>query len=164
MSKAADAVVKRVLFVCTGNICRSPTAEGVFRRAVAAAGLAHVIETDSAGTHGYHVGEAPDPRTVAAARARGIDLSDLRARKVSGADFARFDLILAMDAGHRRHLAAMRPTGARAAVALLLDYHPSARGGDVPDPYYGDAAGFTQVLDLVEAAVPGLLAHLVPGT
>lgn len=162
MSKTPDK--KRVLFVCTGNICRSPTAEGVFRRAVEAAGLAAVVETDSAGTHGYHIGAAPDPRTVAAARARGVDLSALRARKVVAADFERFDLILAMDEAHHRHLAAQRPPGARAALALFLDFHPVHGEKDVPDPYYGGPAGFEQVLDLIEAAMPHLLKELVPGT
>ncbi len=162
MSKAADK--KRVLFVCTGNICRSPTAEGVFRRAVEAAGLAGVIETDSAGTHGYHIGAAPDPRSIAAARGRGVDLSGLRARKVTAGDFDCFDLILAMDEGHHRHLKAMYPPGARAKLALFLDFHPSPSGRDVPDPYYGNAAGFEDVLDLIEAAMPQLLNKVVPGT
>lgn len=162
MSKASNK--KRVLFVCTGNICRSPTAEGVFRRAVEAAGLAAVVETDSAGTHGYHIGEAPDPRSIAAAMARGVDLSGLRARKVTAGDFDRFDLILAMDQGHYQHLAAQRPSSARATLALFLDFHPGSPGRDVPDPYYGNAAGFEDVLDLIEAAMPRLLANIVPGT
>ena len=157
----------KVLFVCTGNICRSPTAEGVLRHIIAAEGLVDVIEADSAGTHGYHVGEPPDPRTITAAAARGFDLSALRARKVVQSDFERFDLILAMDRGHLEHLNAMRPVGARAAVKLFLSYHPGEPGeafADVPDPYYGGPAGFEQVLDLSEHTCRALLMTIVPGT
>jgi len=149
----------KVLFVCTGNICRSPTAEGVFRHMAEAAGIK--VVTDSAGTHGYHIGDPPDPRTVAAARARGIDLSALRARKVTRADFDDFDLILAMDRGHLAHLLAMRPKHSRAEVRLFLDYHPDAAIQDVPDPYYSDADAFTHVLDLAEATSHAII---VPGT
>ena len=127
----------KVLFVCTGNICRSPTAEGIFRHFVAADGLEAEVEADSAGTHDYHVGEPPDPRTVKAAAARGFDLSAQRARRVNRADFQSFDLILAMDRSHFAHLNAMRPPDARAQVKLFLDYHPSGTLQDVPDPYYG---------------------------
>ncbi len=148
----------KVLFVCTGNICRSPTAEGVFRHFVAADGVE--IETDSAGTHGYHIGEGPDPRTVKAAAARGFDLSTLRARRVTREDFERFDLILAMDQGHFAHLDAMRPNGARAQVKLFLDYHPGGKLKDVPDPYYGGPQGFEEVLDMVEETSRALLAQL----
>jgi protein-tyrosine phosphatase len=152
--------VIKVLFVCTGNICRSPTADGVFRHIVAAEGLAAEMECDSAGTHGYHIGEAPDPRTVKAAKARGFDLSALRARRVTREDFQKFDLILAMDQGHHAHLEAMRPEGARAEVKLFLAYHPAGKTKDVPDPYYGGPEGFEEVLDMVEAASRGLIAHL----
>lgn len=152
--------MKRVLFVCTGNICRSPTAEGVFRHMAREAGLDAVIDADSAGTHGYHVGEPPDPRTVEAARRRGFDLSAQRARKVRMDDFEAFDLILAMDRDHLAHLDSLRPNGARADVRLFLDYHPEAGHKDVPDPYYGGGAGFEHVLDLVEHASRALLAHL----
>ncbi len=154
----------KVLFVCTGNICRSPTAEGVFRHIVMAAGLADRIETDSAATHGYHIGDPPDPRTIAAAKARGFDLSPLRARKVTTADFRRFDLILAMDQGHLAHLQALRPADARAELRLFLDYHPGASLKDVPDPYYGDTSGFEHVLDLAEETARHLLQKIVPGT
>ena len=153
----------RVLFVCTGNICRSPTAEGVFRHLVRAQGLEHRFEADSAGTFAYHVGEPPDGRTIRAARARGYDLSALRARVVTLADFDRFDLLLALDQGHRRellHLAPHRQGAER--VRLLLDYAPAHKGQDVPDPYYGDRADFERVLDLVEAGCRGLLTALNP--
>ena len=149
--------MKRVLFVCTGNICRSPTAEGVFRHFAATAGID--VEADSAATHGYHIGEPPDPRTIAAAAKRGFDLKALRARRVRREDFNQFDLILAMDGGHLEHLRAMRPEDARAEVQLFLDYHPTGTG-DVPDPYYGGPQGFEDVLDLVEEASRGLLAKL----
>ena len=154
----------RVLFVCTGNICRSPTAEGAFRKAAADAGLGGRIEIDSAGTHGYHLGEAPDPRSVAAAARRGIDIAGLQARKVEKADFNRFDLILALDKDHLHHLRAMRRDEHKAEVRLLLDFHAqahvNAHGRDVPDPYYGHELDFELVLDLVEDASVGLLAHV----
>ncbi len=150
----------RVLFVCTGNICRSPTAEGAFRRAVERAGLRAVIEVDSAGTHGYHIGDAPDPRSVAAAARRGIDISTLKARRVEAQDFDTFDLILAMDHGHLNHLRAMRRAEHKAEVRLFLDYHSNERHRDVPDPYYGEGKDFEHVLDLVEEASRGLLAMM----
>ncbi len=157
----------KVLFVCTGNICRSPTAEGVLRHFAAAQGLGDLIEIESAGTHDYHVGDPPDPRTVKAAAARGFDLSALRARKVTRSDFQNFDLILAMDESHLAHLQALRPKDARAEVKLFLAYHPVESGKpltNVPDPYYGGPEGFEQVLDLVERASAGLLKTIVPGT
>ncbi|PWC36383.1 low molecular weight protein-tyrosine-phosphatase [Azospirillum sp. TSO35-2] len=147
----------KVLFVCTGNICRSPTAEGVFRQLAANAGLDGVVAADSAGTHGYHVGEPPDPRTRRAALTRGVDLSDLRARKVTAADFTRFDHILAMDHGHLADLRRLAPPDATAALRLFLDDAPGLQGRAVPDPYYGGAAGFEEVLDLCEAGARGLL-------
>ncbi|CAO3416666.1 low molecular weight protein-tyrosine-phosphatase [Azospirillum endophyticum] len=155
----------KVLFVCTGNICRSPTAEGVFRHLAERAGLgAHVI-ADSAGTHGYHVGEPPDPRTQRAALARGVDLSSLRARKVAAVDFTSFDHILAMDSGHLDQLRRIAPPGSTAALRLFLDDASGpagyeGTGQEVPDPYYGGPAGFEQVLDLCEAGARGLLDRL----
>lgn len=150
----------RVLFVCTGNICRSPTAEGVFRRQVEQAGLGRRIEADSAGTRAYHIGEPPDPRTVAAARARGYAIGHLRGRQIGPNDFDRFDLILALDVDHRDELLHIAPPQRRERVRLLLDFAPESGHRSVPDPYYGGPEGFELVLDLVEAASRGLLAHL----
>ena len=149
----------RVLFVCMGNICRSPTAEGIFRAQVRAAGLGNVIVTDSAGTHGYHVGEPPDSRAIEAAARRGIDISDLRARRVDVDDFKRFDLVLAMDRENLGLLNRLCPRDAVERPRLFLDFAPDLDAHDVPDPYYGGADGFEHVLDLVEAASRGLLDH-----
>ncbi|MCZ6522891.1 MAG: low molecular weight phosphotyrosine protein phosphatase [Alphaproteobacteria bacterium] len=150
----------KVLFVCLGNICRSPLAEGVFRELVAGQGLAARIATDSCGTLGYHVGEAPDRRARAAAEARGVEIGDLRARTLAAGDFAAFDYVLAMDRGNRRDIEALRPLGSRAHVALLLDYAPELGVREVPDPYYGGWEGFERVLDMVEAGARGLLAEI----
>jgi protein-tyrosine phosphatase len=157
-----NAAPLRILFVCMGNICRSPTAEGVFRAQVAAAGLSERILTDSAGTHGYHIGDPPDPRSIKAAAARGVDISDLRARMVRADDFQRFDLVLAMDAQNHRALGELCKSQSRDCVRMFLDFAPDAatKRREVPDPYYGDAAGFEHVLDLCEAASRGLLKHL----
>ncbi len=149
-----------IMFVCTGNICRSPTAEGVFRALVARAGLDGRIATDSAGTHGYHVGEPPDARSCAAARGRGIDLDSLRARQVRPADFAEFDLVLAMDRGHHAQLARLCPPEHRHRLHLFMDFAPDTGIRDVPDPYYGSGDGFERVFDLIEAGCAGLLAHI----
>lgn len=149
----------RVLFVCTGNICRSPTAEGVFRRLVQDAGLAHAIEVDSAGTGAWHAGEPPDARSQQAAARRGIDLGAQRARPVRRDDFHVFDVILAMDRSHLRQLRKAAPPGATARIELLLDHAPE-HGRDVPDPYYGAGDGFERVLDMIEAAGGHLLATL----
>jgi protein-tyrosine phosphatase len=154
--------LKSVLFVCTGNICRSPTAEAVFRRMAADAGVAHLITVDSAGTHGYHVGEPPDARTQAAARARGYDLSRLRARKITHGDFSTFDLILAMDRSHHEILARLAPPTVGHKIALMLAYARRAETLEVPDPYYGGPGGFELVLDLIEDAAAGLLESLRP--
>jgi low molecular weight protein-tyrosine phosphatase len=153
--------VPRVLFVCLGNICRSPTAEAVMARLVADADLEHAIELDSAGTGGWHVGSPPDARATAAAAARGIEMRGV-ARQVEREDFERFDLLLAMDAENHRDLRALAPNAEAAAkVRLLREFDPAAEADrDVPDPYYGGEDGFDHVLDLVEAACAGLLAEL----
>jgi low molecular weight protein-tyrosine phosphatase len=150
----------KILFVCLGNICRSPTAEAVFRAVAAREAPDLTIVVDSAGTAGYHIGAPPDPRTCAAAARRGYDLSPLRARIVEPEDFERFDLILAMD---RENLAALRhraPHGVHERVRLFLEFAPELATTDVPDPYYGGPNGFEEVLDLVEAAAHGLLNHV----
>ncbi|RQR39641.1 MULTISPECIES: low molecular weight protein-tyrosine-phosphatase [unclassified Burkholderia] len=153
-----------ICFVCLGNICRSPTAEGVMRHQVDAAGLADRIEVDSAGTGDWHVGEPPDTRAQAAARTRGYDLSALRARQVSAADFERFDLLLAMDEANLAELRRRCPPGHRDKVRLLMEFAPGAAGTEVDDPYFGGAQGFEQVLDQVERACAGLLDTLRSGT
>jgi protein-tyrosine phosphatase len=148
-----------VLFVCTGNICRSPTAEGVFKHCVEKAGLAARITSDSAGTHDYHVGEPPDPRTQATARRRGYELGELRARRVRRDDFERFDYVLAMDEANLRQLERICPRQHAHKLKLFLEFGDGAPR-EVPDPYYGDPDGFERVLDLVERAAQGLLRHL----
>jgi protein-tyrosine phosphatase len=149
----------RILFVCLGNICRSPTAEGVVRRLLAdVPGIE--IELDSAGTGAYHVGDPPDPRSQRAALLRGVDLSGLRARRVSARDFADFDLILAMDRSNLRDLQAMRPRASRAQLRLFMEYAGDLEDLEVPDPYGGDSQDFERVLDLSEAAGRGLIAAL----
>ncbi|MGA0611865.1 low molecular weight protein-tyrosine-phosphatase [Caldimonas sp. KR1-144] len=151
----------RVLLVCMGNICRSPTAEGVLRARLAAAGLADRVEVDSAGTHDYHVGAPPDHRSQAHAARRGVDLSALRARQICAADFERFDLLLAMDHDNLALLEEACPgPHLRAKLGLLMRFGPQAGSEVVPDPYYGGPAGFDHVLDLVEAASDGLVKHL----
>jgi protein-tyrosine phosphatase len=150
----------RILFVCLGNICRSPTAEAVLRALAARDAPDLGLEVDSAGTAGYHLGEPPDPRMRAAAARRGYDLTALRARTVEPGDFDRFDLILAMD---RENLAVLRrraPDGARERLRLFLEFAPHGEPQEVPDPYYGGPNGFEEVLDLVEAAARGLLSYL----
>jgi protein-tyrosine phosphatase len=153
----------RILFVCMGNICRSPTAEGVMRSLLRAEGLEDRIELDSAGTGGWHAGDPPDARAAAAARARGIAL-DGAARQVTAADFDHFDLLLAMDRENRSDLLARAPDdGRRAKVRLLREFDPAAVGAgdlDVHDPYYGGPHGFERVLDVVEAACRGLIDEM----
>ena len=156
----------RILFVCLGNICRSPTAEGVMRHVLREEGLEDRIEVDSAGTGGWHVGSPPDERATEAAARRGTTLEGA-ARRFDPSDFGSFDLILAMDAENRRDLLALAPDDeARAKVRLLREFDPesvaSGASLDVPDPYYGGDDGFEQVLDLVEAAARGLLAEIRP--
>ena len=152
---------QRVLFICLGNICRSPTAEGVLRHLAALEAPGLVLDIDSAGTADYHIGAPPDLRSQRAALKRGIDISKLQARQVTEEDFARFDLILAMDRENLRELEALKPRGSHASVQLFLDYAPDLNLRDVPDPYYRDAAAFEEVLDLATVASRGLLADLL---
>ena len=152
----------RVCFVCMGNICRSPTAEAVMRHRVAEAGLSDDIEVESAGTGSWHVGDPPDARAAQEARARGL-VMDGRAQQFRAADFARFDLVLAMDEENAAHLRRIAPgAGAAAKVRLLREFDPGAAGDDlsVPDPYYGGPEGFSTVFALVDAACRGLVEHL----
>ena len=149
-----------ILFVCLGNICRSPTAHGVFRSLLQESGLAEQVRVDSAGTGGWHAGESPDPRTLAAAALRGYDFSDLRARRVRAADFREFGYILAMDRSNLGDLRQMRPQGACTEPGLFLRYGQCAAPLEVPDPYSGGERGFEEVLDLVERGAAGLLARL----
>lgn len=148
-----------VLFVCMGNICRSPTAEGVFRKLHQELSPELDIHMDSAGTHAYHIGDAPDPRSQAAALQRGVDISSHRGRQATSQDFHEFDYVIAMDSDNLRRLQALRPKGSRAELKLLLEY-AEAGVRDVPDPYYGGSGGFERVLDLVEQGGRGLLAHI----
>lgn len=150
----------RILFVCTGNICRSPTAQGVFRHLAAEAGHDGLIETDSVGLTGWHVGDPPDRRAVEAAARRGIDISDLRARQLIQADFADFDLLLAMDHGHLRELARRAPQEHAGKVRMYMEAASGALAQDVPDPYYGRAEGFERVLDMIEEGARAWLREL----
>jgi protein-tyrosine phosphatase len=150
----------RILFICMGNICRSPSAEGVMRSVVAQAGLADLIEVDSAGTHDYHVGDAPDRRAAKAAARRGYDISGLRGRQVSDDDFIRFDMILAMDRDNLAILMRNCPPNQRHKLHLLLEYAQHFEEDEVPDPYYGGDAGFERVLDMVEDGARGLIESL----
>jgi len=150
----------KVLFVCMGNICRSPTAEGVFRDKVEQANLSAQISIDSAGTHAYHVGNPPDERAQAAALKRNIDLSKQRARRVTVADFESFDYVIAMDRSNADDLLSICPAEYEDRVQLFLDYANSDET-EVPDPYYGQGQGFEMVLNLVEDASDGLLKHIL---
>lgn len=153
--------VVRVLFCCMGNICRSPTAQGVFRALVEREGLADRVISDSAGTIAYHVGEPPDRRARETAVKRGIDLSDLRARKAVSEDFERFDYLLAMDRDNYRELMAICPEGCSERLHLFMAFAPNRPEEEVPDPYYGGVEGFDRVFDMVEEASLGLLNHIL---
>lgn len=149
-----------VLFVCTGNICRSPTAEAIFRKLAADAGMSETILTDSAGTHDYHIGEPPDPRAQDAAALRGYDLGGLRARRVERSDFQRFDLIVAMDRGHFDMLSSMAQPSVAHKLKLMMSYASAFSEEDVPDPYSGGPEDFEHALDMLEDAARGLLESL----
>ncbi|NVK18725.1 MAG: low molecular weight phosphotyrosine protein phosphatase [Methylocystaceae bacterium] len=153
----------KVLFVCLGNICRSPTAEGVFRDLVAQKGLSNEIMTDSAGTGDWHVGSPPDERAQKAALARGVDLSDLRARQVIAKDFIQFDYVLAMDRSNYAKLQQICPPGYEDRLHMFLNFFANSPEEEVPDPYFGGPAGFDYVLDLIEEASVGLLKDIETG-
>ena len=148
-----------VLFVCMGNICRSPTAHGVFQALVDKNGLGEIIFVDSAGTHSYHIGSTPDPRSQHTARSRGVDLSRLRARQFQSKDFLDFDYLIAMDRSNFTQMAAIKPDEASARLDLMLDYSSRYDQKEVPDPYFGDD-GFELVFDMVDEASEGLLRHI----
>jgi low molecular weight protein-tyrosine phosphatase len=150
----------RLLFVCLGNICRSPMAEGVFRRIAEEEGVLDLFDIDSAGLGHWHIGQAPDSRAQKAARGRGIDISGQSARQVKHGDFARYDLLLAMDEDNFQELVQLAPADARHKVRRFLDFAPKARTKNVPDPFFGGPEGFDHALDLIEQAARGLLASL----
>lgn len=154
----------RVLMVCMGNICRSPMAEGVLRKAIQEAGLEHSVETDSAGTHAYHVGSAPDPRAQQAVGRRGVDISQLRGRKVSDEDFEKFDYILVMDGDNYSKLVQRAPAHHHGKIRRLLSFSRKYPNLDVVDPYYGGAQGFEENLDMIEDAVQGLIREITSGS
>ena len=149
-----------VLFVCTGNICRSPTAHGVFSKLVQDQSLQHFIEVDSAGTHAYHTGERPDPRATAAAAKRGYDLKYLRARKIDVSDFAKYEYILAMDNQNMKDLLKACINSEQCKIQLFMNFAQTRKHIEVPDPYYGTQKGFEVVLDLIEDACSGLLEYI----
>ena len=149
----------RVLFVCMGNICRSPTAHGVFQSLVDSARLGDSILVESAGTHSYHVGSPPDPRSQATARSKGVDLSSLRARRFVSGDYHQFDYLIAMDRGNLADMQAIRPADSNKSAELMLRYSDRFRQKEVPDPYYGDG-GFEEVFDMIDDASRGLLRHI----
>lgn len=150
----------RVLFVCMGNICRSPTGQGVFEHLVEEAGLADHVEVDSAGTHAYHTGEPPDTRAAKTAEKRGISLAGQKARRVTASDFEAFDYVLAMDSSNLNDLLSICPDEHQHKVKLLLSFADGLSHDDVPDPYYGGTTGFERVLDMVEEGAQGLLGDI----
>lgn len=154
----------KVLFVCMGNICRSPTAEGVFRKLVVEADMTKQIDIASAGTHAYHIGEPPDLRSQEAARRRGIDLSALRGRHVTGQHIKDYDYVLAMDSENYDGLLDICPRGYEEKIRLFLEFAPHRPEREVPDPYYGGASGFDRVLDMIEEAARGLLEDIRKNT
>jgi protein-tyrosine phosphatase len=152
---------RRLLFVCLGNICRSPMAEGVFRRVAEDEGVLHLFDIDSAGLGDWHTGQAPDTRAQKAAGSRGVDISGQSARQINPADYARFDLLLAMDGSNYQELIEAAPSDARHKIRHFLDFAPHVGTQDVPDPFYGESEGFDHALDLIEQAARGLLAELL---
>ncbi len=153
----------RVLFVCLGNICRSPMAEGVFAKVAGEEGIGDIVDIDSAGTSSWHIDEPPDGRAQEATREVGVDISGLRGRQVRAGDFDEFDFIIAMDESNLAKLRAAAPAERHERIRLFLDFAPDAGRADVPDPYYGGADGFRYVLDLIETACRGLARHIASG-
>jgi protein-tyrosine phosphatase len=158
---SAPMAKRRLLFVCLGNICRSPMAEGVFRRVAEDEGVLHLFDIDSAGLGDWHVGQAPDTRAQTAAQNRGIDISGQSARQIEPGDYDRFDLLLAMDGSNYQELVQLAPSEARHKIRRFLDFAPHVGTADVPDPFYGGSEGFDHALDLIEQAARGLLAELL---
>ena len=154
-------MITRVLFVCLGNICRSPVAEAVCRHLLIEQGLQKIIDVDSAGTGAWHIGEAPDARIQEAALSKGIDMSRQRARQIYSDDFLQFDFVLAMDRQNLKTLESLQPPGHDATVGMFMNYSGRAHGVDVPDPYYGGSNGFHLVCDMVEEASHGLIAAIL---
>lgn len=152
---------RKILFVCLGNICRSPLGEGILRHQADARGLSHLVSTDSAGTGGWHQGEAPDLRSIAVGRQHGVDISRLRARKLRSSDFNEFDMIFAMDRSNLRDIVRVAPHDSSADIHLFMDF-VSGQQRDVPDPYYGDERDFQQVYDMLEEGCGRLLDFLYP--
>ncbi|MEM9469628.1 MAG: low molecular weight protein-tyrosine-phosphatase [Pseudomonadota bacterium] len=150
----------KIMFVCTGNICRSPTAEAVLRHKAQDLGKVAEIDISSSGTHGYHIGEKPDPRAVRYAQKRGIDMSGLYAQKIEQSDFEDYDLLVAMDRGHYSHLEKLQPQGGLAEIKLFSDYLTNYNTSDIPDPYYGGDEGFDIVLDMVEEGCDAMLKSI----
>jgi len=149
-----------ILFVCMGNICRSPSAEGFFARALQQSPFKEQVSIDSAGTHSYHVGHAPDERAVDTAAQFGVDISRLRARKVAPADFYDYDLIVVMDRDNLAALQAIAPADATASLKMMMEYHPQGQPEEVPDPYYGGLDGFKYMCDLLDSSTSGLLKEV----
>lgn len=152
--------MNNILFVCMGNICRSPSAEGFFARALEQSPHRDRVSIDSAGTHSYHIGHAPDTRAVDTALKFGVDIAHLRARKVSTRDFHSFDLIVAMDRSNLEDLRMIRPENSKAELALMMNYHPQGHPAEVPDPYYGGIDGFNYMCELLDSATAGLLQEV----
>ena len=150
----------KVLFVCTGNICRSPTAEGVFKALIKSYRLSDQLETDSAGIGSWHEGSSPDPRSVATAKARGVDISKQKARTFKKQDFKEFDLVLCMDSSHEKHLLNLCPANLRYRIRLFLDYAPEIETSDIPDPYFDGNEGFEKVYDMIKIAAIGLIEEI----
>lgn len=151
-----------VVFVCMGNICRSPTAEGVFRHVVNQKNMSDVISIDSAGTHAYHIGESPDPRSQSTAKSQGVDLSSQRARQIDSNDFERFDYVIAMDNANFENLKLVSDDNAQLSrLHLFMSFAKGWDNSEVPDPYYGEGNGFERVFNMVQSASEGLLAHII---